>query len=152
FYLWPAYMRKRFHSDPVDRSRTRILFFLYSDTIQKNTATGAYQRRRDFWPFFTHKRDYNCNTRLQILSILEPYAPQSKSVERDYSQVWSFWRSQKTPNAGAASQSLLWNLYRHESWPDSKRTSFLFGLYQSKTGSAGKTVRLFYLPIVKKVP
>jgi len=35
FYLWPLYTYKRFHSAPADRSRKRILFFLYSDTIQK---------------------------------------------------------------------------------------------------------------------
>ena len=149
FYLWPAYMYKRFHSDPLDRSRKRIFFFLYSDTIQKNTATGAYQRRRDFWPFYTHKRDYNGNTSLQVLSILEPYLPQSKSIERDYSQLWSIWRSEKDPNAGRTSQSLLWNLYRHQTNRDSKRTSFLFGLYQSRTDEAGKSVRLFYIPIGK---
>lgn len=149
FYIWPAYVYKRFHSDPADRSRLRIFFFLYSDTIQKNTATGEFQRRRDFWPFYTHKRDYNGNTSLQVLSILEPYLPQSKSIERDYSQDWSLWRSQNNPRAGASSQSLLWNFYRHESRPDCKRTSFFFGLYQSKTDSTGKSVRLFYLPIAR---
>jgi len=152
FYLWPFYTYKRFHSDPADRSRKRILFFLYSDTIQKNTETGAYQRRRDFWPFYTHKRDYNGNTRLQVLSVLEPYLPQSKSIERDYSQVYSIWRAEKDPDAGRTSQSLLWNLYRHQTTRDSKRTSFLFGLYQSRTDSTGKNVRLFYIPIVKTAP
>lgn len=149
FYLWPAYLYKRFHSDPLDRSRMRIFFFLYSDTMQKNTATGAYQRRRDFWPFYTHKHDYNGNTSLQILSILEPYLPQSKSIERDYSQLWSLWRAEKNVSTGTASQSLLWNLYRHETAPESKRTSLFFGLYQSRSEPTGKTVRLFYFPIVK---
>jgi hypothetical protein len=152
FYLWPAYMYKRFHNDPLDRSRMRILFFLYSDTIQKNTTTGAFQRRRDFWPFYTHKHDYDGSTSLQVLSILEPYLPQSKSIERDYSQVWSLWRAQKNPKTGAASQSLLWNLYRHESRPDSERTSLFFGLYQSHSAPSGKTVRLFYFPIAKPAP
>lgn len=149
FYLWPAYMYKRFHSDPLDRSRMRIFFFLYSDTIQKNTSTGAYQRRRDFFPFYTHKRDYNGNTSFQVLSILEPFLPQSKSIERDYSQVWSIWRSENNPNAGRSSESLLWNLYRHETTRESKRTSLFFGLYQSGRDEAGKSVRVFYIPIVK---
>lgn len=152
FYLWPAYLYKRFHSDPLDRSRMRIFFFLYSDTMQKNTATGVYQRRRDFWPFYTHKRDYDGNTSLQVLSILEPYLPQSKSIERDYSQVWSLWRSQNNPRTGAASQSLLWNLYRHESRPGFRRTSFFFGLYQSRSDSSGNAVRLFYFPARQSPP
>jgi hypothetical protein len=142
-------MYKRFHSDPLDRSRMRIFFFLYSDTIQKNTSTGAYQRRRDFFPFYTHKRDYNGNTSLQILSILEPFLPQSKSIERDYSHLWSIWRSEKDPNPRRASHSLLWNLYRHQTTSDSKRTSYLFGLYQSKSDTTGNSVRLFYIPIIK---
>lgn len=152
FYLWPVYLYKRFHSDPLDRSRMRIFFFLYSDTIQKNTSTGAYQRRRDFFPFYTHKRDYNGNTSLQVGSILEPFLPQSKSIERDYSQVWSIWRSEKDPNAHRTSHSLLWNLYRHQTTPDSQRTSFFFGLCQSKADRAGKSVRVFYIPIIKTGP
>jgi len=152
FYLWPAYTYKRLHSDPLDRSRKRILFFLYSDTIQKNTSTGHYQRRRDFWPFYTHRRDYDGSTRLQVLSILEPYLPQSKSIERDYSQLYAFWRSEKDPNAGRTSHSLLWNFYRHQTTRESKRTSFFFGLYQSRSDQSGSSVRLFYIPIAQKKP
>ena len=31
FYLWPIYKYNRMHSAPLDRQRTRICFFLYSD-------------------------------------------------------------------------------------------------------------------------
>jgi hypothetical protein len=146
-YLWPVYKYNRVHSDPVDRQRTRILFFLYSDMIQKNTETGHSQRRTDLWPLFTHSHDYNGDSRLQILALLEPYLPNNKSIERDYSPLWSLWRSEKNGKTGASSQSLLWNLYRHESTPESKKTSFLFGLFQHQTTSEGRRVRLFYIPI-----
>jgi hypothetical protein len=148
WYLWPVYKYNRVHSDPLDRSRMRILLFLYSDTIQKNTETGAFQRRKDFWPLFTYKHDYNGNTRWQIFAPLEPILPTSKSVERDYSPVWSVWRAEKNVKTGASSQSLLWNLYRHEATPVSKKCSLLFGLFQYQSGAEGKRVRLFYVPVV----
>jgi hypothetical protein len=152
WYLWPVYKYNRFHSDPADRSRMRILLFLYSDTIQKNTETGAYQRRRDFWPLFTQRHDYNGNTRLQLFAPLEPILPTSKSVDRDYSPVWSVWRSEKNGKTGATSQSLLWNLYRHQTTPESKKCSLLFGLFQYQSSAEGKRVRLFYIPVMSTKP
>jgi hypothetical protein len=152
FFLWPVYKFNRVHSDPLDRKRTRILFFLYSDTLQKNTEMGDSRRRTDFWPLFTRQRDYNGNTRLQVLALLEPLLPASKSIERDYSPVWSFWRSEKSPRTGASSQSLLWNLYRHEAAPDQKRTSAFFGLFQYQSFPRGRSFRFFYLPTAKRQP
>src|SRR6185436_7917160 len=64
WYLWPIYKYNRVHSDPLDRERTRILLYLYSDVSEKNTGTGAQYRRRDFWPLFTSRKDLNGNTRL----------------------------------------------------------------------------------------
>ena len=96
-YAWPIYKYDRVHSDPLDREHTRILFFLYSDIIQKNTETGRALRRTDLWPLFTHFRDYNGDTRLQVLAPLEPFMPNVKSIDRDYSQLWSLWRAEKSP-------------------------------------------------------
>jgi len=150
FYLWPLYKYKRIRSEPLDRERTRILFFLFSDTLSKNTETGASKRRTDFWPFFTRQRDLNGNTRLQILAPLEPYASGSHKIERDYSQVWSIWRAEKNARTGATSQSLLWNLYRRETNPTDKKGSLLFGLFQYQSNAEGKQVRLFYIPVGSK--
>ncbi len=149
FYMWPVYMYKRVHADPLDRHRARVLFFLYSDTVLKNTETGAWQRRVDLWPFFSHHREFDGSTRLQILAVLEPYLPNNKSIERDYSPLWSLWRSEKNPRTGASSQSLLWNLYRHDASPASNKTSLLFGLFQWRTTPESKEVRLFYFPLSK---
>ena len=149
FYLWPLYKYNRVRSEPLDRERTRILFFLYSDTWQKNTETGASRRRRDFWPLYTYQNDYNGNSRLQIGAILEPFLPTNHKIERDYSPLWSFWRSEKNPREQASSQSLLWNLYRHQTSREAKSTSALFGLFQYHADATGKTVKLFFLPIHK---
>ena len=147
FYLWPIYKYNRLRSAPLDSRRTRICFYLYSDRTDQNTETQTARRRVDFWPLYTYHCDVNGNSRLQIIAVLEPFLPTSKSIERDYSPLWSFWRSEKSPRSGAASQSLLWNLYRHESRPDSKKCSLLFGLFQYQSGSKGKNVRLFYIPL-----
>src|SRR5207247_2697519 len=71
--------------------------------FMKNTETGAAQRRIDFWPFFTWRRDFNGNSRLQALSLLEPFLPNNKSIERNYSPLWSIWRAEKNPRTGGRS-------------------------------------------------
>jgi hypothetical protein len=152
FFLWPVYKYNRVHSAALDRERTRVLFFLYSDVTQKNTETGAALHRVDFWPVFTHRRDYNGNSRLQILAILEPILPNSEHVERDYSPLWSVWRSEKNPGIGATSQSFLWNLYRWDGTSESKKCSLLFGLFRYQSSAEGKCLRLFYIPVIKTRP
>jgi len=101
-------------SGPLERSRTRLFFFLYSDTVERNTASKNFKRRVDFWPFFTYHRDMDGNRRWQALAVIEPFFPNNRSVLREYSQVWSFWREQHNARTGEDSQSLLWNLYRCE--------------------------------------
>jgi hypothetical protein len=149
FYFWPLYKYNRLHSDPLDRERTRILFFLYSDVTEKNTATTNALRRTDFWPLFTHWRDFDGNERLQILSVLEPFLPNHKSIERNYSPLWSLWRSEENAATKATSQSLFWNLYRRDSTPDTKKCSLLFGLFQYQSGAHDKRWRVFYVPFGK---
>jgi len=146
WYLWPVYKYNRVHAEALDRDRTRIFLYLYSDMIERNLEAGTRLRRRDFWPFFTHRKDREGNERLQILAVLEPILPNNKSIERNYSPLWSLWRQEKNARSGARSQSLLWNLYRHESDPKSSSSSALFGLVQRSTTSNGSHWRLFYLP------
>ncbi len=152
FYLWPVYKYNRAHLDALDRSRSRILFFLYSDLTDKNSETGATRRRIDLWPLFTHRHEFNGNSRLQLLALLEPFLAGSHKIVRDYSPLWSLWRSESNPRTGASSQSLLWNLYRHEAGPASRRTSLLFGLVQHQANAEGKRLRLFYVSLGKTKP
>jgi hypothetical protein len=146
WYMWPVYKYNRVTSAPLDRGRTRILFFLYSVVNERNKETGESLHRVDFWPLFTRRRDFNGNDRLQILSIIEPVLPANKSIERDYSHLYALWRAERNPRTGAASQSLLWNLYRRETAPEAKKISLLFGLFQYQSSSAGRSWRLCYIP------
>jgi hypothetical protein len=151
-YLWPLYAFKRTHSDPLDMKRTRILFYLFENTVEKNTATGADKRRVDMWPFFTYHRDFNGNNRLQILALIEPAVPNNRGIERNWSPLWSIWVSENNPKSGASSQSFLWNLFRHEATPTSKKCSLLFGLFQYQSDADMKKLRLFYIPVFKEHP
>jgi len=146
FYLWPIYKYNRLYSPPLERERTRILFFLYSDLTQKNLETGHQMRRVDLWPFYSFRRDVEGRQRLQILSLLEPFLPGNKSVERDYSPLWSIWRSENNPKTEASSQSLLWNLYRRDITASAKKTSVFFGMVQHESTAEQKRWRVFYIP------
>jgi hypothetical protein len=148
-YLWPVYKFERVRSAPLDRSRRRILFFLYSDIREENTETKGVRRRTDLLPLFTRHRDFNGSTRLQVLAPLEIFTIGSHKIERDWSPVWSVWRDERNAETGATSQSLLWNLYRRDQATAQKKVSLLFGLFQYQSDSGGKKVRLFYIPLRK---
>ncbi|HEY5231982.1 MAG TPA: hypothetical protein VIK35_00410 [Verrucomicrobiae bacterium] len=148
-YLWPLYQFHRLHFDPLDQRRTRVMFYLYEDTVEKNTQTGAEKRRVDMWPFFTWHRDFDGNSRLQIFAPIEPVVPENSGIERNWSPLWSLWRAETNPKTGAGSQSLLWNLYRSDSTPDSKKISLLFGLFQYQSTGETNRLRLFYIPVMK---
>lgn len=150
FFLWPVYTYKRTHSDPLDLRRTRVVFYLYSNVKEKNTKTGEYKRRLDMWPFFTWHRDFNGNSRLQILAPLEPLVPYNRGVERNWSPLWSLWRAENNPRKDASSHSLLWNLYRDEQAPEHKKISLLFGLFQYQCDRGEQRTKLCYLTVFKK--
>jgi len=152
FYLWPVYKYERFHNDALDHRRTRICFFLYSDTTDKNVETGGFREEANMWPLFTRRRDFDGNRRLQVLALLEPFVPGAHKIRRDYSPLWSVWRQEANPRTGASSQSLLWNLYRGDKSPKAKKYSALFGLFQYQADSEGKRLRLFYIPVSKSKP
>ncbi len=146
WYGWPFYKYNRVTAAPLDRQRTRILFFLYSKVVENNTETGRARRRTDILPLYTSETGFDGRERTQILSPLEPFFPTSKSIERDYSPLFALWRSENNPRAGASSQSLLWNLWRHEARPGSKKTSLLFGLFQYQSTPEEARWRVFFLP------
>jgi len=148
-YLWPLYQFHRLHSDPLDQQRTRVMFYLYEDTVEKNTQTDAEKRRVDMWPFFTWHRDVNGNSRLQIFAPVEPALPGNRGIERNWSPLWSLWRAEDNPKTGASSRSLIWNLYRRDTTPASKKCSLLFGLFQYQSDAEGEKMRLFFIPVAK---
>ena len=148
-YLWPLYRHKEVHSDPLALTRDSVLFYIYLAVTEKNTQTGAEKKRLDMWPFFTWHHDLNGNERLQIFAPVEPALPNNRGVERNWSPLWSVWRWEENSKTGAASQSLVWNLYRSDTTPGTKKCSLLFGLFQYQSDGKNKRMRLFYIPVQK---
>jgi hypothetical protein len=149
FYLWPLYRYNHLRAGVLDRERTRILFYLFGNLTEKNTDTGTVRHRVDFWPLFTWQRDFKGRERLQILAPIEPVLPNNRGIERNWSPLWSLWRSESNPKAGAASQSVLWNFYRRDTTPTAKKCSLLLGLFQYQSDSEAKQLRLLYIPVFK---
>jgi hypothetical protein len=147
FYAWPIYKFDRITAEPLDRRRTRILLFLYSDLVEENTVQKTALRRKDFWPLYTWRKDHKNHERLQVLAILEPILPNNKSIERVYSPFYALYRQEKNGETGASSKSFLWNLYRCDKRGDSHKWSALFGLFQREKTPERTKWRLFYLPI-----
>lgn len=149
FYAWPIYGYKRIHSDPLDRDETRICFYVIRDVNEKNTETGHDRKRFDLWPLLVYHRDFNGDSRLQILALIESFLPNNEGIERNWSPLWSIWHSEKSPSKETTSQSLLWNIWRRDTGPDMKNDSLLFGLFQYHSDAEKKKLKLFYVPVYK---
>ncbi|MDW7980138.1 MAG: hypothetical protein RMH97_06185 [Verrucomicrobiales bacterium] len=150
-YFWPIYNKTRFDTGSGTRDRTRILFFFVSDTHEQNFETGAWRRRTAVWPLFSSSREFDGKSRVQLFALLEPFLPNNAGVARSYAPLWSVWRAEKNPQAGVTNYSVLWNLYRAEKRAEVQRWSFLLGLFQSESRAGQKRLRVFYLPITKRL-
>lgn len=148
-YVWPLYVRKQIHDETLERSAIRVLFYLYVSTTEKNKETGAVKLRRDSWPLFTWRQELNGSTRLQIFAPMEAILSNNRSVQRNWSPLWTVWHSEKNPRAAASNQSFLWNLYRRETAPSHTKTAVLFGLFQRETNGEKSSTRVFFLPVTR---
>ena len=146
-YLWPLYSYKRTQADPLDKFTERFGFLFYVTAVEKNTAAGTQKKRIDAWPLFTWKKEFNGNQRLQILAPLEPAMPNNRGIENNWSPLWSLFRSEDNLKTGAASRSILWNLYRRESSPEHKKVSLLFGLFRYQSDKEARRTELFYVTV-----
>jgi hypothetical protein len=146
FFLWPLYTHRHVRTPEVERERTRILWFPYSQTVLRSPVTGVERRRRDLWPLFSWNRDFDGKERLQVLAIAEPVIPDNKSIARSWSPLWSLYRAEKDPKTGASSRSLLWNLWRRDETKDTVRTSSFFGVVRTRRTADGTSWRYFWRP------
>lgn len=144
WYAWPLWRRDTANAEPLHRRRTRILFFLYNDLVERDTVTRREMHRRDLWPFFHYRKQLDGRERLQVLAVLEPLLPNNKSIERNWSPVWSLWRTEKNPETGRRSDSLLWNLWRREISDEERLNSYFFGLLKTRKTADGTTWSWFH--------
>jgi hypothetical protein len=150
FYLWPLLAQRRVSRGPFERDIDQVALVLFNSTRERNTDTGKNQKRTSLWPLFLWKRDWEGLESFQCLAPLSALMPKNASIARTYAPFFALWRSEKNAGTGASSQSVLWNLYRRDITPEVKKSSLLFGLFQYESGSAGKRVKLFFIPFGKK--
>jgi len=143
--LWPLFWQRHTHGEALERDLVRFGFFLYTDITDRNVATGQTKRRTDVWPLLTARRDFAGNERFQLGAPIEAILPGNPSVARNWSPLWSLWRSETNARTGAKSESLLWNLYRSERAPGVRKCSLLFGLIQYEAGPDGARWRWLHL-------
>jgi hypothetical protein len=143
--LWPVYQQRSSSSETLKRDAVRLLLGVYCDETLQNLQAGKTAARTDLWPLFITRRDMEGRERFQILALLEPFLPHNDGVRRNYSPLWSIWRSESDKQAGKQSCSFLWNLYRCERTPTTRRFSLMFGLVQHGTSPEGSWWRWLHL-------
>jgi len=152
YTLWPVYRASHLYDTDFERDRKRVLFIVYNDIKERNRATGDMSHKTYLWPLFLAERELDGRRRFQMLALLEPAFPVGKSIRRNWSPVWSVWRSESNPATGRSSESLLWNLYRTDRTDGSRKTSLLFGLVQYQSSPERRGWRLLYIPFGEKRP
>lgn len=116
WFLWPVYKIEELTTDQIVRQRHRILFFLYSDLIEKKLDTGSEKRRIDLWPLFSYHRE-NGVSRLNAIAFIDSVFPDHQAIERSWSPLWRVYQ-QRWDDQGNLVISVLWNLYWHERQKD----------------------------------
>ncbi|MDT8441961.1 MAG: hypothetical protein RQ723_09915 [Desulfuromonadales bacterium] len=161
WYLWPVVNIDSLQSDLVERSETRLLYFLYRDLAERVPDTGAQRRRILCWPLFGLQQE-NGLSHLHALALLEPLLPDNENIVRLWAPLWRVYQ-QKWDRQGTSIGSLLWNLVWWErrddalAWEvfplvDYRRCGdrldlrFLKGLFGYRADGGARQLRLFFLP------
>lgn len=144
FVLWPGYTHRRINTDKLESERWRVLWFLYDQSEDRSKTTDVKRQRRDLWPLFTWRQDFEGRTRLQVLAPLEPHLKNNQSIERSYSPLWTLYLSEHNPARGMTSQSLLWNFWSRQVTTNSTQTSSFFGIVRTRRDETGRHWRFFW--------
>jgi hypothetical protein len=163
WFLWPVYKIEETSTEILERRRDRVLFFLYSDVRERVlTEEGLRKREVSLWPLFTYRRIRGVS-HFHTLSLLEPFFPENRGIERNWSPLWRLYQ-RKWDTQGNEVSSFLWNLYWKERRADAlamevfplfryqRQTGesldwqLLKGLFRYRSGPEGKKVYFFFLP------
>ncbi len=110
---WPIYRIEELSTEMLERRRDRVLFFLYSDTREQLREEDRPRHRRvALWPLFTYEMSKGVS-HFYTLSILEPFFPGNRGIERNWSPLWRIYQ-RKWDRHGNEVSTLLWNLYWKE--------------------------------------
>lgn len=161
WYLWPLVNHDEITSDTYCRDRDRLLFFLYSDSIERWPIDGAERRTTALWPLFTFHRNERGVKSFSFPAPLEPLTPR-EGIEQNWAPLWRLY-IQKWNDGGDSAVSFLWNLYWHEKrgndlayevFPllayrtrgEGSDVSILKGLVRYRSSGDKRMLRLFWLP------
>ena len=139
WFAWPLYQIEDIATDQFARQRHRVLFFLYSDLLERKFDTGDEKRRIDFWPLFGYQREGDVS-RLNALALLDTFFPENQSLERSWSPLWRLYQ-QRWDTQGNLVISVLWNLYWHERQGDQLALE-LFPLFDYRRDQTATRLRL----------
>ena len=137
--MWPIYGIQDINTELIVQQRHRVLFFLYSDLVERKLDTGEEKRRVDFWPLFNYQRD-NGVSRINALALVEPFFPGNQAIERSWSPLWRLYQ-QRWDKQGNLVISVLWNLYWHERQGDQVALE-LFPLFDYRRDHTESRLRL----------
>jgi hypothetical protein len=134
---WPVYKIEELNTEILDRKRTRVLFFIYSDLEEHLLEESRPRLRRvALWPLFTYERTQGIS-HFYTLSLLEPFFPGNRGIERNWSPLWRIYQ-RKWDGQGNEISTLLWNLYWKERRGDDLAVE-LFPLFSYRRESEQKT-------------
>jgi len=161
WYLWPLYRNDTLTTDTFAREHSRVLYFLYSDSVEHWSKDGSERCRNALWPLYVYKRD---NKGLKSFSFPAPFEPilDRDEIERNWSPLWRIYY-RKWNDSGDSAASFLWNLYWHEvrndalsyelypllfyrGEPSVKETSILKGLLRYRNIEGEKSLNFLWLP------
>ncbi len=150
FLLWPFYLKRTIDSQPLYKTRDRILFFLYSKTKVKNVETGNQSRRESLWPLFTSSSDLEGNSVFSTLSILEPLLPADDELHRSWGPLWTLYKKRKNQKDNSVEWNSFLNIFQGYKNQEKRSWKFLYGLVSREKTKSTKCWKLFGFPITKK--
>lgn len=143
-WFWPLYRWRRLEGENFTLEKRTFGIVLYRDIKQTKREAGTTRRVRASWPFFFQEDEPDGRHRLQVPALFEPLHD-GRGVRRNWSPLWSLYRREDHPAAGASSESLLWNLWREDARDGVTRGSLLFGLVQYQSAPDARRWRWFWL-------
>lgn len=161
WYLWPLFRNVTITSDTFTSDRDTLLYFLYSDKLERWTKDGSERRRTALWPLFVYNRDPRGVKSFSFPAPVEPILDRD-GIEKNWAPLWRIYQ-QKWTDTGESALSILWNLYWHESRKDALAyelfplisyrgdtgltdASVIKGLIRYRNEAGGKSLNLLWLP------
>jgi hypothetical protein len=150
FVMWPFFIRRETDSNPLYRRRDRILYFLYSDTVVRNTGTGDETRRRAMWPLFRSYRDQQGVREFSTLALLEPFFQVDEELRRTWGPLWTLYRSRSDEDGSHRKWSTFLNLLHGRKNSDESSWKFGYGLMSRRTTEDQDVWKFLSIPVWKK--